>query len=222
MIALKCKKSVEELIEHMKDKGITFNYYSERNARHYLSEHTYYYKLSSYRKNYVKNRKGKYVNLDFEYLKELSIIDMYLRKIIFSMAVDIEHALKVLLIKEVEKNKHEDGYQICTNFLKKYPEIETKIQKNKNSSYCQDIIKKYSNGYPIWALCELISFGDLIKLYKYYFSNYGINLPLDSSFLYPVRALRNATAHNNCLINNIYMQVLADLLLSQIKSLECT
>ncbi|WP_370832749.1 hypothetical protein [Acidaminococcus sp.] len=50
------------------------------------------------------------------------------------------------------------------------------------------------------ALCELISFGELCRLYKQYTEMYPeCGLP-KRSLLNPIRNLRNAAAHSNCLI----------------------
>lgn len=49
---------------------------------------------------------------------------------------------------------------------------------------------------------ELISFGDMVKLYEYYTERYPRRLK-DSELLYSIRDLRNATAHSNCLINKL-------------------
>ena len=40
--------SVDEQIEHMKQKGITFNYISEEDAKVFLSQNNYYMKLAAY------------------------------------------------------------------------------------------------------------------------------------------------------------------------------
>ena len=61
-----------ELIEHMKEKGITFNIISEEDAGLFLQDKNYYMKLASYRANYSKyetgSKTGQYKNLDFAYL----------------------------------------------------------------------------------------------------------------------------------------------------------
>ena len=45
---------------------------------------------------------GKYLNLDFAYLKDLGIIDFRLRMILFKMINSIEHYLKLRILKYIE------------------------------------------------------------------------------------------------------------------------
>ena len=75
---MKLLKTSDELISHMKIKGIKFDIVKEE-AKIFLQNNNYYMKLASYRANY-DNRKsnGEYINLDFAYLRELSTIDMHL------------------------------------------------------------------------------------------------------------------------------------------------
>ena len=64
------------------------------------------------------------------------------------------------------------------------------------------MIEKYYPYFPAWVFVELISFGDMVKLYEYYTERYPGRLK-DSDLLYSIRDLRNATAHSNCLINKL-------------------
>ena len=200
---MKLLKTSDELISHMKIKGIKFNIVKEEDAKIFLQNNNYYMKLASYRANYDKHKSnGEYINIDFAYLQELSTIDMYLRYLILQMCLDVEHALKTRLLKDIEDNPEEDGYDIIRRFITKYERTCQNIQKHKSSEYCRELIEKYYPYFPAWVFVELISFGDMVKLYEYYSERYPGRLK-DSELLYSIRDLRNATAHSNCLINKL-------------------
>lgn len=140
------KLSIDEQIADMQAKGITFNHSDICDAKRFLKCNNYYFKLKAYERNYDKYRstpkQGKYINLDFAYLKELSTLDMYLRKIILSMALDIEHALKVQLLFDLSQNSEEDGYAIVQEYLEQdYMPVKT-IHDKIGKSATSDLIKK--------------------------------------------------------------------------------
>lgn len=202
--------STEDLISHMKSKGIQFNIATEEDAFEYLEHNNYFFKLASYRNNYTKRQRGsltgQYENLEFAYLKELAIIDMHLRYLILQMCLDIEHHIKLLLIKDIADNPLEDGYTLVNNFDAS-KDIRRLLLKRSGSSYAGDLINKYGQSldYPIYAFCEIISFGDLINLYNFYCKMYPTRNTLPkSNLLYPIRNLRNASAHSNCLIYKLH------------------
>ena len=192
----------------MEDKGITFNLISRSDAKEFLENNNYYMKLASYRSNYKKRKTGKragqYIGLDFAYLRELSTIDMRLGYIIFQMALDIEHYMKVRFLKEIENNPEEDGYKIIQKFIAKDNNFKDlkKIQAHKASAYCKDLIDKYYPYFPAWVFVELISFGELAFLCNFYSDFYGVDI-WDRILLNSVKDIRNACAHSNCLINNL-------------------
>lgn len=180
---------MDELIAHMKEKGIKFEKMPEEDARKYLMTDNYYFKLSAYRANYPKCspnsvRDGQYENLDFAYLRELSDIDRKLRYHVLEMCLDIEHSIKAHLIESVTEDGEkgiEDGYRIVKEFLKNPNRFERgrsskkdamnilrNINYHKAGEYCRDLYNKYYPYFPIWVLMELISFGDLLRFVKFY------------------------------------------------------
>ncbi len=208
MSTIKELLTVDQLIDHMKYRGIKFKEISEEEAKIFLNNNNYYMKLASYRANYVKcqsgEREGQYQNLDFAYLKELSTLDMYLRYMIMEMTLDIEHAIKVKIIRDVADNPEEDGYNIMKKFLEKNNNINIlkKIKSHKSGEYCKDLIEKYYPYFPVWVFVELISFGDLLYFTSFYENEYNIKI-INNTFMNIVRDLRNASAHSNCILNKM-------------------
>lgn len=223
----KPKRTSRELVEMLKnEKGVTFKYTSEDKAKKYLEDVNNYLRTASYRKNYQKYQngkslKGKYIDLDFAYLQELSTIDMHLRNIVTKMCIDIEHDLKVILLKNLETNNQEDGYTIVDKFLTSNPYIVGKIEAASASPFTGDLIQKYFTvrrmynqqrdkkenritefDCPVWVLMELLSFGDFIHFYEYYYSIYGTQ-PISTQMINLVKSLRNGCAHNNCIIADL-------------------
>lgn len=202
--------TAEELVSHMMKKGIRFDLITKEEAINFLKNRNYYMKLASYRFNYQKHttgkNKGMYINLDFAYLKELSTIDMHLRYTVLQMCLDIEHYMKVKLLKLIEDNPEEDGYQIVQRYIAKNTRLQSllTIQQHKTSEYSRRLIDKYYPYFPVWVFVEVISFGELTHLCSYYEDLYHVQI-INHSLLNSVRDLRNASAHNNCLINHLYI-----------------
>ena len=200
--------SIDELIQHMKNRGITFNEISENDAKQFLQNNNYYMKLAAYRANYDKcdtgKRQGQYKKLDFGYLKELSTIDMYLRYIVMDMCLDIEHAIKVKLLNEITNNPEEDGYDIVRKFIATDDNFRLlkRIRSHKSGEYCKDLIEKYYPYFPVWVFVELISFGDLLYFCSFYEKIYGVQI-INNKLMNTVRDVRNAAAHSNCLLNKM-------------------
>ena len=195
---MKEKLSVPEQISHMKNSGILFDMISESEAEKFVIDNTYYFKIKSYAKNFPKNKIGKYINLNFVALKELSTLDMYLRRIIMITTLNIEHAIRTNINYSFCNNNSEDGYSIVKAFRSTLQ--YTDVRKN---NYTESMINKYDPDYAIWNYMEVISFGTLIEFYQYYYNLYGIEQKRIYPILYAIRLLRNISAHNNCVLNNL-------------------
>lgn len=196
----------------MKSKGITFNLYDEQFAKKFLEEHSYFFKLKAYSKCFQKYintshpKCGKYVSLDFNQIVVLSEIDMKFRKSLLEMSLEIEHSLKVLMNKLISDDLTEDGYSITQDFILRNSRVTKKVQEilshGTSNSYVYDLVNKYQNDFASWNLVEILSFGDLIAFYEFYMKRKKQTSSYSNLFRY-VRFIRNASAHNNCMLNQL-------------------
>lgn len=201
MFMNKPKLSSEELIEHLKTKGVLFSSISEEEAMTFITDSTYFYRLASYRENFIKNEEGKYVDLDFGCLVELSRLDKKLRYILFKMCIDVEHSLKTKIVDELCSIS--DGYLPVKEYFNVNPDALTKIQTHHNlSSYSYGPFSKYNPNFPVWVFVELASFGTITSFCNFIDAQYGIEIA-KKPILNSTRDLRNAIAHNSCLLRNI-------------------
>lgn len=218
----KPKQTATQLIEKMQNKGITFKYITESQAAGYLTDKNNYLRTAAYRKNYQKYNnginKGKYISLDFSYLQELSTIDMHFRFLVSKMCLDIEHDLKVKILKDIETDSTTDGYDIVNKFLKLNPYIVNKLEAASASPFTSDLIHKYFtikkdnasykntivsyDDCPVWVLLEMLTFGDFIKFYEQYYSERPYSR-ISSPIINLVKSLRNGAAHNNCILADL-------------------
>lgn len=222
----KPKKTAHELIVKMRDeKGITFRYISEQDAEIYLNDINNFFRTASYRQNYQKylngENNGKYIDLDFAYLRELSVLDSYFRMISILMCIDIEHALQQKLLRDIANDHTTDGYDIVHSFISHNLYIISLLEAKSTAPFNGDLIQKYFMikqfhheqrkvenkiiGYddcPAWVFVELLTFGDLIKFQEFYYASRG-QKGYPCSVLNLIRSLRNGAAHNSCLLANM-------------------
>ena len=182
-----------------------------------------YYNLTSYKHNFEKYMfdgrfVDKYIDLDFAYLKDLSIIDYRVRLVLFKMIINIEHYLKMKILNTIENIDEEDGYRIVNLYLDKdfnsdkFPKkLHNSIFKKVGSEYYQKIFSKYDidkdkklENIPIWEFLEIITFGELVNFYEFYTKEYGLREERkDVYILRDIVKLRNAVAHNSCILSDL-------------------
>lgn len=196
---------VDSYIKELERFGISFTNTSTEEARNFLTTNTYYQKLRSYLGRTPEE--GEFAGLDFKDLVELSRIDFSLSRQVLTLALSIEHALKIQIYRLIELEK--------TTTLKK---CLAKMPSYKGHPFrCKAIqMSDYSHAYldapstygadlivsdcALWELLESLSFGDLIKFYK---TILQVRKREDSTlfhYLKRVQELRNAAAHENCLL----------------------
>lgn len=210
--------TASEQVEHLKSKGVHFSLMNEESAETYLEKNSNYFRLRAYRLGFPKVdegvRKGEYVNLDFKMLVDLSIVDMLLRYEMLPLTLDVEHFAKVRLLKRIEA-ENEDGYSVVSDFISSYDKrdqrastrnsLKDEILRGRTSPYTSGLIDKYGDfSYPAWAFIEVISFGSFLYFYKFCAERFGDRKMLDEFYLLQaVKSLRNACAHNNCILNSL-------------------
>lgn len=204
--------TAREQVECLRRKGVQFNIMPEDEAEQYLMYQSNYFKVTAYRKNYPKHSAGenarKYISLEFAYLVDLATIDMHLRYQLVHMALDIEHHVKLQLLRALEAHG-EDGYSIVSDYenslsTEQQNAFKSEISRNNKNVYCGDIVQKYGSGFPVWALLEIIPFGRLVSFYKFCAARFN-DQPMMKNFylLRTCKEIRNAAAHSNCILNDL-------------------
>lgn len=201
----KPKLSYCDQIQYLKNKGITFNTMSDRDAMDYLENRNNYFKLTSYRSNFNKID-GIYQNLEFAYLVDLANIDAQLRRFIITTSLNTEHAMKVALLRYITKDSHEDGYEIVDAFKhNRRPAFDQAINFLSQSQYSSDLYNKHHNDPSVWVLLEILSFGGLGQFVEFYRTrNQSKTITVYSKIFKFAKNLRNAAAHSNPLLVNLF------------------
>lgn len=161
---------------------------------------------------------GLYQDLDFAYLKDMAIIDHRVRLLFFKITIDIEHYLKIRILNLIENIEEENGYRIVNVYLEKdfndekFPKkVHNSIFKKVGSEYYNKIFSKYDvnqdqqlENIPIWEFLEIITFGELVNFYEFFSREYNLEHELKNIFiLREIVKLRNAVAHNSCLLSDL-------------------
>lgn len=207
--------TIPEQIEHLKSKGVTFDLCTEADAAEFLIRNNYL-RTASYRKLYEQradgDRAGTYIGLDFADLRDLSRIDRRLRETLLLAVADVEHFAKVGLLNRAEA-ECEDGHDIVKGFYAGINHTErNRIQGTlkvrgsegeRHDAYTGDLIAHYEvESLPLWAIIEVLEFGAFLTLYKHCSERWGDSRMMQEHYvLKSVKALRNAAAHNSCIVN---------------------
>src|SRR5574344_3067960 len=207
---------VSEMVPYLKQKNIKFVYCSEEEAEKHLRESNNYYNITAYKNDFEKypcgDLKGQYLDLDFAYLKDISVIDYRVRIVLFKMIIDIEHYLKIRILNSIETIKEEDGYNIVNLYLEHdyndKKRVHDSIIKKVSNDYYKRIFSKYDvdkdkklENIPIWEFLEIITFGELINFFEFFTKQYKLNDVKYVFILREINKLRNSVAHNSCVLS---------------------
>jgi hypothetical protein len=156
---------------------------------------------------------GEYVNLDFSDLVALSRIDRQMREAFLLACIDVEHFAKMRLLRLCEE-RSEDGYAIVSDFAASLNHAEHSrllgtlkaraSEGERHDTYSGDLIAHYLDDMPVWVLLEALEFGPFTNFYLFCSERWGDEAMRQEHYvLKSVKALRNACAHDNCIVNGL-------------------
>ena len=211
--------SIEEQITQLKEKGVTFELCSEDEAKSYLADRPYYFKIRSFRTLYDKrvggDRDGQYINLDFGHLRALASLDRDLRYALLPLTLDVEHAARTKLIRNITERPDEDGYGVCADYMASLNKDERNRRRGdvamlKHDLYCRDLLLKYGKDpakMPAWVLLELFSFGSIAGFYLFCAKRWEDKaMEKEHYMLRQAQFIRNACAHSSNMVNGFGAQ----------------
>lgn len=197
-------------------------------AERYLSEISYY-RLSAYYLPFCKTKDNFIEGTTFDQVLDLYLFDRELRLIVFDAIERIEVAIRTQVIYQLShkyKDSHwQDNAAIFdppytntrtgkTTFI--YQEIQDIIQKQRTAKHPEVFVKHYISNYnnppnpPCWMCLELLTIGELSKLYTALKNNgdrqliadfFGLHHKVFTSWLHTLVYVRNICAHHARLWN---------------------
>lgn len=188
-----------QLVKLLKKEGVKFEIISARDAIYSMSHINHCYKLMTYGDNFPKDANHRYQNLDFAYLTDLAAVDLQLRDYLLSLALDVEHGVKVMLINYLANDTSENGYTIVEEFAANFPsQYKMLLAQFHNNKYKQASFRKYQDKLPVWELMENSSYGVLSQFLDFYYqkTQYKRLRRLYHSLKF-CKNIRNACAHSN-------------------------
>ena len=102
-------------------------------------------------------------------------------------------------IVQIVREEFGEGNDFCRKITYSAQNPEAVLSSFRNDYLSTRI---YDVDCPMWVLEELIGFGEFLRMYRFYAERNPQFTPLlPQRVLNPVKSLRNACAHNNCLLN---------------------
>lgn len=203
----------DEQIQKLKSRGMIIE--DELIAKHVLSNINYY-RFTAYLLEY-KNADDTYKRgITFNHIHNIYLFDKDLIILILDIIGVIEVSFRTYIAYTLGINHRALGYLEKSNFINsQYHKmfllnLEKEKQKNINKLFIKHHINTYAGKLPIWVAVEILSFGQLSKLYsnllpgdKTYIKNNmcNINISLVDTWMQSLTHLRNQCAHYGRIYN---------------------
>jgi len=213
----KTPRTFKEQLEILKGRGLIIN--DEPSALTILKEINYY-RLSGYMLSF-KNRDDLFLsNITFENIYSIYKFDKQLRLLLLEIIENIEITFRTHISYHIAHKYGPVGYKNPKNFTNEeyhnqfLLDLEENINKNKNRElFIRHHINKYAGEFPIWVVVEILSFGNLSKLFKNMIDEdketicatyYKIPFIYIQSWLHNLSYIRNVCAHYSRLYNKTF------------------
>lgn len=200
-----------DYIKMMKERNIQFNLVEEFEAERIFRVEYSYYKLLEYSPlfpRYNGDREiNKFVKLDFLQLYYIAKIDEKFSHITMLACLDIEQALKTIILFDMDKNDIKQ--QVLDDFLAFDREY---ILSTYTPDNFQIISEKYMSNnilsLELEQVIDIFQFGSLIRFFDFIKENYSDFVELKKyeligKHLNSAKNIRNIVAHNNSLISQL-------------------
>lgn len=225
-------KTIDGLMRHLRANNIAI---SGSTQKRQLRNTGYFHGYKGYR--FFKDSNKRIPFSSYEEINSTIVYDARLKSIIYSKMMFIETAVKNIALENilnyVKSESIQAMYDKAVSSYNNCPSTFTtderrKAQKNKlglESSIHSNLVKAYASnnpkithfynnvsyaGVPIWALLEIMTFGDfghLLSCLTYdvrdnISKELGLNVSIDTNrqliykYIYALKDLRNAVAHN--------------------------
>ena len=203
-------KTYAEQLDILKGRGL----YIENDSEAIISlSQLNYYRLRGY---YIhlqdKTSNMFHPGVSFSHIVSLHTFDSELRLILLRLLFDLEIVARTAIAYEIGNAWGPMGYMEEANyggcdhdqFEKLIESINSDIGRSKEK-FIRTHNEKYGGNFPIWVAVEVMSFGDLSKLYGLLPPSHRANIAnsfdyidekLLSNWIYASSILRNACAHN--------------------------
>lgn len=184
-------------------------------------EHINYYRLTAYFLPFKNDDGETYMpGTTFDKVCRIYRFDKELRTLIFSIIEEIELMLRTQLAYYHSFKYGPLGYMDETNFSKRHKQeafieqIETCVERNKNTLIVQHHQNKYGGNFPLWVIIEFFSVGQLSRFYadlnpcdqKAVAKNLSIsNFKNMENWLHCLTILRNNCAHYSRLYGTVLL-----------------
>lgn len=211
MKKVKPTTTYKQQVEILKSRNLLFE--DERLAEEYL-EYANYYRLRGYYIHLQKPNSDEFIDgVSFNQIASLHDFDNELRVLLLKLLLDIEISFRTKIAYTIGHNWGPMGYRDENNYseqdYEKCVALIESIDKNLEKSHELFIythIEKYDGQFPIWVAVEVMSFGELSKLYRLLPKELkkeiakcydGLDESLLTNWIQCSAMLRNLCAHNS-------------------------